>query len=367
MISLGLLSDSNSFRFNGSDKSSLAKVDFVIDDCLNIPRIQVETIRESSGVFWKNPRLADPSTHTSALLESWASLLKLPDCENLLLVTTKDEVYLESLRNQLPNSCKISHLSLLNSGDLREIDECSKHFAISNRTVFDLVFLRHALEHSMNPLKLLKTLSSNLSSRGIIILEVPLFLDSESFLEQFWEEHIFYFSIETLLPLLSLAGLEVVDYKNITTENEPVLAILAKLNSHLDLVEVAKDVDRDSLFDWVGKELFRARSFFDSFSKSTDIVFIGANHKSINLIDLSVPEKRRVFLLDGDAQKIGKYTTRFDLEVLDLKELDSFNNAKFLTTINPRKLRSVVEKHLRTSDKTREIQDFYSEVRKSIF
>jgi len=368
MITLGVLSDSNSFRFHDNDESSLVKVDFEIDKSTNIPRIHTEILRESSGEYWRNPKLADPHLHTFAMLESWQPFLELPDCENLLLVTSKDDVYIESLGNKLKNSCNISRLSLLNSSDLSEIDSYVDNFASLNKQSFDLILLRHSLEHSQNPLALLRNLSRSLSLRGMILLEVPLFNDNkmESFFEQFWEEHIFYFSAKTLLPLIAMASLEVVDYKIVTTENEPVLAVLAKLNRQVKSGDIVTINDRDTLLKWVETDILKARTLFNNLTKSKDVVFIGANHKSINLIDLFVPEEKRVFLLDGDAQKIGKFTTRYNIEVLDLRELDHFRNNQILTTISPKKLGSIVKNHLSNFDDLNTIKFFYSEASKLI-
>lgn len=368
MISLGLLSDSNAFRFSKNDESSLFKATFVIDDYLSLPKIQIQTLRDSSGLCWRNPRLADPHLHISALMDSWKSILELRHCKNLLLVTTKDEIYIKILENELPDFCHISYLSQLNSSNLKELDRYSDHFTPQNKRDFDLIFFRHGLEHSMNPLKILKNLSCSLSSKGMIVIEVPLSFGykKETFLEQFWEEHIFYFSVETLLHLLSLASLEAIDYKVIKTENEPVLAVIAQLKSKITNAIPTKLFDRELLFKRVNRDMDRSRTFFESISNLKDTVLIGANHKSINLIDLLGSKNQRIFLLDGDPQKIGKFATRFDLKVLDIEELNYFKNADIFTTVSTQKLRGIVNNHLPKFDRLHDIKNFYSAVRESV-
>lgn len=340
----------------------------MIDEDFNLPKIQIQTLRGSSGLSWRNPRLADPHLHISSLLESWKSILDFERCKNLLLVTTKDEIYIELLGRELPNVCEISYMSKLNSSNLKELDTYSDAFVTSNERNFDIIFFRHALEHSINPLQILKNLSSSLSSKGMILLEVPLFLgnENESFLEHFWEEHLCYFTAQTLVPLLSLASLEVIDYKTVRTENEPVLAVIARLNHEITHNVPSAHFDRELLLERVRTDMDRNQTFFENLSNLKDVVIVGANHKSINLIDLVGSPNKRIFLLDGDLRKIGKFATRFDLEILDLQELSHFRSANIFTTVNDQKLYQIFNRHLPKFDRLRDIRNFYSEVRESL-
>jgi len=77
----------------------------------------------------------------------------------------------------------------------------------------NLLIVRHILEHAHNPVAMLKTLGQLITPNGHIVIEVP---DCTKFIGAcdysfVWEEHITYFSSETLMALVECAGLVVHD------------------------------------------------------------------------------------------------------------------------------------------------------------
>lgn len=72
----------------------------------------------------------------------------------------------------------------------------------------DLLVARHILEHAHDPVKFLMALSELISPDGYLLLEVP---DATKFIGAcdysfVWEEHITYFSLDTLKYLIGRAG-----------------------------------------------------------------------------------------------------------------------------------------------------------------
>lgn len=78
---------------------------------------------------------------------------------------------------------------------------------------FDLVVLRHVLEHALDPVKLLRKVRSVLTDTGSAYLAVPDMMDPEGSLADYWFRvvHTFYFSEQTLARFLSRADLQPVD------------------------------------------------------------------------------------------------------------------------------------------------------------
>jgi len=73
----------------------------------------------------------------------------------------------------------------------------------------DLLLARHVLEHAHDPVAFLSTISNLIAPGGYLLLEVP---DCTKFVGAcdysfVWEEHITYFSRETLAALIARAGL----------------------------------------------------------------------------------------------------------------------------------------------------------------
>jgi 2-polyprenyl-3-methyl-5-hydroxy-6-metoxy-1,4-benzoquinol methylase len=90
-----------------------------------------------------------------------------------------------------------------------------------NQTVFaeqhqqyDLIILRHVLEHTHHPVQMVKYLSERLTPDGVIYIEVPN-LDSgcAKIFGKYWKNyyvprHIFHYTIDSLTEVIKRAGLE---------------------------------------------------------------------------------------------------------------------------------------------------------------
>jgi 2-polyprenyl-3-methyl-5-hydroxy-6-metoxy-1,4-benzoquinol methylase len=79
---------------------------------------------------------------------------------------------------------------------------------------YDLIVLRHVLEHSHHPAKLVKDLSERLAPNGIIYIEVPN-MDSgcAKLFGKYWNgyyvpRHIFHYTVDSLTEIIESCGLE---------------------------------------------------------------------------------------------------------------------------------------------------------------
>ena len=80
---------------------------------------------------------------------------------------------------------------------------------IARHGLADLLIARHVLEHAHDPVSVLATLGKLMTQGGYLVIEVP---DCTKFVDAcdysfVWEEHITYFSSETLAALIERAGL----------------------------------------------------------------------------------------------------------------------------------------------------------------
>lgn len=87
-------------------------------------------------------------------------------------------------------------------------------------TGFDLIIMRHVLEHFMNPIEALNKVRENLSSNGIVYIAVPDMMNSKGSLSNYWfrAAHTFYFSYSTLYTIASLANLRLIEMKSEDSE-----------------------------------------------------------------------------------------------------------------------------------------------------
>jgi len=79
---------------------------------------------------------------------------------------------------------------------------------------YDLIILRHVLEHTHRPVELVRMLGSKLSPQGVLYIEVPnLFAGTARVFGNKWKgyyvpRHIFHYSAAALHEILTRAGLE---------------------------------------------------------------------------------------------------------------------------------------------------------------
>jgi 2-polyprenyl-3-methyl-5-hydroxy-6-metoxy-1,4-benzoquinol methylase len=96
----------------------------------------------------------------------------------------------------------------------------------SNYNRFDVIIMRHVLEHMLDPVQGLKKVQASLSDRGIVYIAVPDMMNPKVKLrdyENWWEYwfrvvHTYYFCRDTLLETLNNAGLFAI--KTIEENNE---------------------------------------------------------------------------------------------------------------------------------------------------
>lgn len=102
---------------------------------------------------------------------------------------------------------------------------------------YDVIILRHVLEHTHHPIELLKFLKKRLSINGILYIEVPN-LDSgcAKIFGKYWKgyyvpRHIFHFTIDSLKEIIEKAGLFADIRKNESPLMGNTISILTGLKS----------------------------------------------------------------------------------------------------------------------------------------
>lgn len=74
---------------------------------------------------------------------------------------------------------------------------------------FDLIIMRHVLEHFLNPIEALAKVKNNLSNDGVVYIAVPDMMNPKGSLKNYWfrSVHTFYFSEGSLCSIASKVNL----------------------------------------------------------------------------------------------------------------------------------------------------------------
>ncbi|HEX5126617.1 MAG TPA: methyltransferase domain-containing protein [Rhodocyclaceae bacterium] len=158
----------------------------------------------------------------------------------------------------------------------------------------DLVCCRYLLEHCADPIGALKAMAAMTRKGGALFIEVP---DASKFLARcdysfIWEEHVSYFTEDSLTACMQAAGLRVLECIRINGALEDALAVLLVKDDSADTRRV---VLRDSAESSVVRfehyrQAFpaiqaRYHELLDRRRQDGDIAVFGAGHQAIMFVN----------------------------------------------------------------------------------
>jgi len=81
---------------------------------------------------------------------------------------------------------------------------------VNYKNIFDIIIMRHVLEHFLNPVEIMKKVQAVLKPGGIVYVAVPNALITKGDLETFWFRavHTYYFNKYSLENITRIVGLE---------------------------------------------------------------------------------------------------------------------------------------------------------------
>ncbi len=97
---------------------------------------------------------------------------------------------------------------------------------------YDLIMLKHVLEHVDDPVKQLRELREHVSADGYLFIEVPGIVNK---IPSIQNAHYHYFSERTLASVIQQSGFEITATQTIG-RNEYILVLTKKSNEYADLV-----------------------------------------------------------------------------------------------------------------------------------
>ena len=108
--------------------------------------------------------------------------------------------------------------------------DVSTSWESTHKNMFDIIIMRHVLEHFLDPLKIMSKVRTVLTSSGIVYIAVPNNLKPTHRLETSWfrNVHTFYFNKYSLKNLCLLVGLEIIELVEGDKFDEGEVYLIAK-------------------------------------------------------------------------------------------------------------------------------------------
>jgi len=214
-----------------------------------------------------------------------------------------------------------------------------EHFdSLKSNDKFDVLILRHILEHIPEPYSFLKSICDNgvLSKMAKLWIEVPdleWILDKGSFYDITYE-HCNYFFKQTLVNLLSSIGFKVKSVKNVF--DGQYILLEAEYTSKNETTEIETPVSPSAILSFIDRFSNNKRTYNDLIEKSESICIWGASGKGvIFLSELDKELLRKVeHVIDINPQKHEKFLPLSAKRVESPEILKSINSQSSVLVMN---------------------------------
>ncbi len=182
-----------------------------------------------------------------------------------------------------------------------------------NDAPFDCFFILNFFEHIPDINSTLQALHSNLADDGIGIIEVPNFdmiLENNLFSE-FINDHLFYFTEDTLSYVLNRNGFEVVESKSVWHNYILSMVVRKKKRLNLDKFKLQQEKMKTELQEHI-----------NNYEAGTVAIY-GAGHQALAMLSMAEIGDKIKYVLDDAPFKQGKYTPATHIPIVSSELLKS--------------------------------------------
>ena len=298
--------------------------------------IPLKIFRPESGWLESN----EPEDHLDEVAFKIKKNLKIID--NILCFSYKDL----SLANRVKNENSNIDVLFLNKkgliGDNFEEMEEEKIFKKirSLKTKYNLVIIRHYLEHFEKIQGIMNALKSKMNRESICFLEVP---DCDVFIRNknpifLWEQHRWYFTYSNMFNWLKIFGWVIFDSYSVNYKMEPSLCFYIRTALPIDRSKENKTKSYQNNESKISLELFdNYLKNWENYVKNSISKFavIGIGHNTDRFIQWTNTRNRINYLIDDSSSKQGKFLAKCKIKITGNKEM--FNrNTIILLGVHPR-------------------------------
>lgn len=319
----------------------------------------------------------EPEGHLDELVKKLCELPGIKKTSSIGAVTFKDDStllrfsklgYKNTYRLDPKKDLGIDHPLAGIETIQQKIDEKSAAAVLKKRAPFDLLIVRHVFEHAHDLKRFVDGLRALTADGGYIVLELP---DSVKLLETaehsaVWEEHIFYFTKETLLNTLAFFGFDVALFTSYPYALEDSLvAVLKNKRGKAKAVKPGNVDEEVRRFEKYAAAFPERRSMIQSAlmerkNRGEKIAFLGAGHHTCQFINLYGLSGWAEFVADDFPQKQGLLMPGSRLPIVGSRFLLDNDIGVCLLGLSPESEARVVAKNKAFTDKGGVFMNFYA-------
>lgn len=301
-------------------------LDSVVDNVVNLPGVSTDA--KILGLTYK-----DKSTIERFIAKGFNNTLCLSEVDGLS--KSMGCLGLETLQRQIRNISVVSQLK-------------------ETYGTFDIVILRHVIEHAESAREMISTLRDLVSSKGYLILEMP---DSQKILELgnhsfIWEEHLSYFTTKSVLQLARKVGASIAWYNKYPYPFEDSLLVALTFSSN-PAITIAQDdpgeLESRKMLKRFGGNLSISRDLWkkclaEYLKQSKKIAVFGAGHLAVKFINFLGISEYIDCVIDDNQYKIGMHMPGSLLPIVPSSSLATRDISICISTLSPESEKSVRSK-----------------------
>lgn len=205
---------------------------------------------------------------------------------------------------------------------------------------YDLVISRHVLEHVEDLQGFLSGIKFCIKENGILIIEIP---DSQILLEKLdyalWEEHVNYFTFNTLKFLLNMNDFEIIHYEK-TLFSGVSLTVFAQ-KAILKIEPVTEQFETKLIERYKHQFPVFKKMLHNFLNEKEEVVIYGCGARSSNFVNLLGLSMITNFV-DDQPEKQNKVVPGYDIPILPWQS--DLSDKYFLLGVNTENEAKLVEK-----------------------
>ena len=352
-------------RFQSSANEQIVLHDLIVAQCMNCALIQLVdpmTIDEIKARYdWISYN--EPERHLDEVVQECLNLPDLNDQSKFIGLTYKDQTTLDRLVKLGWGNGRIINFAcdFGNKDNLIGLETFQELYATADKTSalekkygkMDFIIVRHILEHAHKPINFLSSIRNLVRDGGYFVIEVP---DNKKMLENkdycyLWEEHICYFTKDTIVRLLEMAGLRVIYNVVFPYEAEDTIVVIAQKkkptssqNGNIKKSEIVELNEFEVFKNSFEKNKVKVQeTLFKLRQQNKRVALFGASHLCAKFINFNDISSMIECVIDDHPEKQGLFMPLSGVPIVSSASLSSLDVC--LLTLNPESEEKVRKKY----------------------
>ena len=349
ILKLGLQPISNRFKKRKSDKTKCVNLTLIQEEDTGLIRLLKPTNPKYLKPLVNWLTYNEPEDHLDNIVDDLQNFFLKGKVANIGGISFKDDTTLERFKKRGHNVWRLNNKKDLNISASYGVE--SIQAALTKKTAnkivhkygpVDLLVVRHIWEHAFDQEELASALKIMIKKNGIIFFELP---DCTKLLKSYdytmiWEEHLFYYTMKTIIPSLSNFDFKVVYKKWINYPNEPTIVLGAKVKrnviSKISNTNKSKQLSlgRNYSKNFIINRTHLVRLFKNHVKDKKTIALFGAGHISMAFITFFKIEKYISIIFDDNKNKQGLYMPNTKIMIVSSNQIKIYKNLLILLTVS---------------------------------